>query len=142
MTGANLAGYAGRKFGAMGIEFGATNTWCNGTINRNVAFPGFADSDKGGFGATATQIVTEATWDQVIAGALLQPFGGLAYVHVSESPLVETGGAAALHVGASSIDDTYTSLGVRGATPVKIGDLDLTVNGLAGWQHAFGVLAP
>jgi outer membrane autotransporter protein len=81
-------------------------------------------------------------WDQVIAGALLQPFGGLAYVHVSDSPLVETGGAAALHVGTSSIDDTYTSLGVRGATPVKIGDLDLTVNGLAGWQHAFGVLAP
>jgi fibronectin-binding autotransporter adhesin len=59
MAGADLAGYAGRKFGALGIEFGAANTGYNGTINRNVAFPGFADSDKGNFGATATQIVTD-----------------------------------------------------------------------------------
>jgi outer membrane autotransporter protein len=146
MTGAHLAGYAGRKYGSLMVSFGAGNTWYNGSINRAAAFTGFVDADRGGFSATATQAFGELAWDQpmqvILPGAVAQPFADLAFVHVGESSINESGGAAALRVSGSTQDNAYTSLGVRAATPVQFGAVSLTPDGLLGWQHAFGTVAP
>lgn len=146
MTGAHLAGYVGRRFGAVGVDFVASNTWYSGTANRTVAFPGFTDSDSGGIGGTVTQTFGEVTLHQpvpqVLPGLLAQPFIGVAYAHVDSNGFGETGGAAALRVNASTLDDVYTTLGARAAVPFELAGVPLKADGMAGWQHTFGTVVP
>ena len=146
MIGAHLAAYAGRRFGELTINFGASNTWYSGTVTRSVAFPGFVDTDKGGISATTTQAFTEIAWDQplpeILPGALVQPFANLAYAHVNDGVFNESGGPAALSAPGSTDDNFYTSFGARGSLPVSVGGWDLKANGLVGWQHAFGITTP
>lgn len=75
-------------------------------------------------------------------GTTLEPFAGLAYVHLDLNGFTESGGSAALTSGGLTQDNTLTTLGVRASQDFSAGTARLAVRGSIAWQHAFGDLAP
>lgn len=71
----------------------------------------------------------------------VEPYAGLAHVHVHGDAFQETGNAGLR--GESSGDDvTFSTLGMRLRQPFMLGNRSANVDAGIGWQHAFGDTAP
>ncbi|TDT96439.1 outer membrane autotransporter protein [Azorhizobium sp. AG788] len=150
----DVALYAGGALAAVGpgtlnLRTGAAYAWHDIAMSRSAAFSGFANALTAGYGADTAQVFAELgygfTLEKTPLGRVgLEPFAGLAYVHLSTDSLTETFGAAALSVASSSFDTTLTQLGVRASAVVLPGPNlpAVDVHGLIGWQHAFGDTVP
>ena len=139
-----FAAYGGMQRGALGIRFGSAYSWQNIATTRNVAFPGFSDTDHASYDAQTVQVFGEAGYAMTHGPLALEPFADLAFVDLRTGGFTETGGAAALASGGSDYDTSYSTLGLRAATvlPWPAGSGALTVKGSLGWQHAFGTEVP
>ena len=138
-----LAAYGGRQIGALGLRAGASYGWHDVSTSRNVVFPGFSDATKGKYGANTAQLFGEigygVTWRQFA----FEPFAGLAYVNLHTDSFVEAGGAAALAGSGGTTDTTYSTVGLRAATPLPWRNLaGLVAKSSVGWRHAFGAVTP
>ncbi|PXX23835.1 outer membrane autotransporter protein [Burkholderia pyrrocinia] len=68
-------------------------------------------------------------------------FARLAFVHLNNHRMTESGGAAALQVEGGNNDAMFLTLGLRGTTQLDLGArMRLTLRGSAGWQHALAVV--
>jgi uncharacterized protein with beta-barrel porin domain len=67
---------------------------------------------------------------------------GFAYINVDTDGLTEDGGASALQGAGRSNAMTYATLGARGAVPVTVAKLPVTLSATLKWQHAFGDNTP
>lgn len=134
-----LAAYGGWAFEALRIRGGVAAGWHDVATARTVAFPGFADTTTAGYPALSLQAFGEAGWRVALGSATVEPFAGLAFVHLATDGFDEDGGPAALSGAAADRDLWVATLGVRGAATLLAGDgLDLSVRGMVGWRHAFG----
>ncbi|MBM1169788.1 autotransporter family protein [Microvirga arabica] len=72
----------------------------------------------------------------------LEPFLGLAHVHVSSHDVVENASPFRATGEVASFDTTYSTLGARlvATMPTEAGIV--TFKGMLGWRHAFGDVAP
>jgi len=72
----------------------------------------------------------------------LEPFVGLAHVHVSSHEIVENASPFRATGEVASFDTTYSTLGARlvATMPTEVGTI--TFKGMLGWRHAFGDFAP
>ncbi|WP_201834890.1 autotransporter outer membrane beta-barrel domain-containing protein [Microvirga zambiensis] len=72
----------------------------------------------------------------------LEPFAGLAHIHVSSHDIVENASPFRANGEVASFDTTYSTLGARlvAAVPTEAGLV--TFKGMLGWRHAFGDVAP
>ena len=84
----------------------------------------------------------EVALPMAIGAAALEPFAGLAYVHVATGSFAESGASAGLSSAGSSDDVGYTTLGTRAAVTFDVGGMQLTPHGSLAWQHAFGDVTP
>lgn len=139
----DLALYGANRFGAVNLRYGASYTWHDISTSRGVALPGLYQSlsadQKGGTG----QVFGELGYGLKMAGgSVVEPFAGLAYVHLDLDGFTESGGSAALTSGGLTQDNTLTTLGVRASQDFSAGTTRLSVRGSLAWQHAFGDLAP
>ena len=76
-------------------------------------------------------------------GVAVEPFAGLAWVHLQTDDFTEKGGAAALTASSSSSDVGYTTLGLRLATNwVLQNGMVLMPRASLAWQYGFGDLTP
>ncbi|WP_009907713.1 autotransporter outer membrane beta-barrel domain-containing protein, partial [Burkholderia thailandensis] len=133
-----LGAYAGWQPGALGVRVGAAHAWHRGGVDRAVQYGTVAESETTTLHAETTQVFGEAGYQLALGGAAtVEPFFGIAYVHLKNEGTTETGGAAALRVQEGNHDVTFSTLGVRGETRLGLTSrLQLTLQGSAGWQHA------
>lgn len=127
----------------MSLRSGAAFSWHSIDVNRTIAFPGFFDRTSTRYDGDTAQVFGEVGYGVALGGVAIEPFAGLAYVHLRTAGFTETGGAAAL-IGAGNREEVgYGSLGMRAATHYLLqSGMVLTPRISAAWQHAFGDVTP
>ena len=140
---AHLAAYAAAGFGAWKVRTGAAFAWNTISTDRTIAFPGFADQAHADYGAGETQLFGEIGYGMAFGRLAVEPFAGLAWVHLGTQSFTESGGAAALAGAAADEDVGYTTLGTRIATREFLANgMVLTPHASLAYQHAFGNVTP
>ena len=138
-----VAGYAGTNIGAWNLRLGGTYAINSVDTIRSIVFPGFMDRATARYNAGTGQMFGEIGYGTAIRSVALEPFAGLAGVHLNTADLTESGGAAALTARGSAEDTGYTSLGIRAATAYPLANgMMLVPRGSVAWQYAFGELNP
>ncbi|WP_178130500.1 autotransporter domain-containing protein [Reyranella sp. CPCC 100927] len=139
----HLALYGGARFGALGLRLGAAHTWHSSDTSRSLSLPGLADTPRADTKARTTQLFGEAGYALGLGGVAVEPFAGLAWVHLNSNRFGERGGAAALRAASGSDSNLFSTFGVRAASAVWREDNKvLTLRGTLGWRHAFGDVTP
>ena len=103
---------------------------------------GFSDRLTGQDNAGLAQAFAEAGYTLNAGAATLRPFVSLAYMRLRADAAQETGGAAALASSAQTTEAGVTTLGVRPSIPLSLGPVQARLEGMVGWRHALGALAP
>jgi len=137
-----LAAYAGGPVGSFALRAGGTWSWNDIEARRAVVFPGFASLQEASYDGDVGQLFAELAHPFRSGSTAVEPFAGLAWVHLSTDGFTEAGGAAALAVRGSNQDVGYSTLGLRAATTVSLGSVLVTPRASAAWQYAFGDTTP
>lgn len=135
---ASVGAYGATRLGGFTLSGGGAYAWHSTDMDRSVAFTGFTDSLSSDYDAHSVQLFAEAAYGIGLGRVRLEPFAGVAYVHLDTDGFTETGGAAALTSPGWTDDTTFTTVGLRGATAVRISSLAARLSGGVGWRHAFG----
>jgi outer membrane autotransporter protein len=133
-----LGVYGGGEWDAFAFKGGIAHSWHSLDTSRSVAFTGFSDSLGASYSARTLQAWGEAAYSFEAGAVRLEPFANLAYVNLSTDSFTETGGAAALMAASNTVDETFTTLGLRAEADVRLGSANATLRGMLGWRHAFG----
>lgn len=139
----HLGLYGGSRLGTVTLRGGGVFTWNTIDTDRTVAFTGFSETLSANYGGRTFQAFGEAGYSVELDRARIEPYAGVALIHLSTDRFTETGGAAALTVSGDETTTTTTTLGVRGETEVEFAPsrMALLSAGLA-WRHAFGDVTP
>ena len=138
-----VAGYAGTSVGAWNLRLGGTYGINSVSTTRQIAFPGFMDRDTVRFNAGTGQVFGELGYGTAIQSLAVEPFAGVAYVHLDTAGFTESGGVSALSTSGASQDTGYSSLGVRAATAYTLWNgMMLIPRATVAWQYAFGDINP
>ncbi len=138
----HLALYGGGQLDAWALRGGAAFTAHSIDTDRAIVFPGFFDAAKASYDGHTAQVFGEIGRGFALGPVALEPFAGLAYVHLDTGHFAETG-SAALSGGGDALATAFTTLGLRGEGAVALADgKPLTVRGTLSWRHAFGDVRP
>jgi outer membrane autotransporter protein len=138
----HLGTYAGTMLDDIALKLGASYSWNALSTERVVAIGDFVNDLTAFTNAGTTQLFGEAGQSFAFDGFTAEPFANLAYVNLRTGNFRETGGDAALSSQANTMEDTFTTLGVRPATDFSIGSFALHADGMLGWRHTFGDVTP
>ena len=139
----HLGGYLGGMAGAFALRGGGMWAWSDVDTSRAVVFPGFYERQKASYDADTGQLFGEVAYPTQMGGIALEPFGGLAFVTVDTDSFRERGGPEASLRGRNLDQDVgYTSLGVRAATTMMLGAMQVVPHISAAWLHAFDDVTP
>jgi fibronectin-binding autotransporter adhesin len=138
----HLGVYGGAQWGALGLRTGAAYTWQDVSTGRSVNFAGFGDSPSASYNAGTAQIFGDLGYRIDAGRYAFEPFVNVAYVRQRTDSFTEDGGAAALHSPGDRSDVTFSTLGTRVSTTIKLGSMEGRLRGSLGWRHAFGDDAP
>jgi outer membrane autotransporter protein len=137
-----LAAYAGGSLGPVVLRTGGAWGWSDIDTSRAVIFPGLYEREQSSYGGNTEQLFGEAAYPILIGCAAVEPFGGVAFVHVSTDSFHERGDVAALRGTSEDDDVSYSTLGLRVAATWHVSDLLVVPHASAVWQHAYGDLTP
>lgn len=138
-----VALYAGTSFGPRNIRFGGSYAFSQVDASRTIAYPGYFEQAKADYNAGVGQVFAEVSQAFAAGQVALEPFAGLAYVHVATDSFTETGASAGLSADSSSSGLGYSSLGIRAATTMQLASgMALKPHAGLTWQHAFGDVTP
>ena len=138
-----LGGYAGGMAGPVALRGGGMWAWSDVDTSRAVVFPGFYERQKASYDADTGQLFGEVAYPTQMGGMALEPFGGLAYVSIDSDTIRESGGPLASLSG-GNIDQRvgYSTVGLRAATTMHWGAMQVVPHVSAAWQHAFDGVTP
>lgn len=134
--------YGAASVDALRFTFGASYSYADIDSDRTIDISPLSQTLKGSYDASTVQAFGEAAYAFTFDTAMIEPYAGLAQVHVSTDGFTESGGTAALGVDDADMDVTYMSLGVRAAQRFALGDRSALLSGQIGWRHAFGDVTP
>jgi outer membrane autotransporter protein len=137
-----LGGYLGGMAGAFAMRGGGMWAWNDIDTSRAVIFPGFYERQKASYDADTGQLFGEVAYPTQMYGMALEPFGGLAYVSIDGDNFQESGGPLASLRGSADQDVGYSTVGVRAATTLYWGAMQVVPHISAAWQHAFNGVTP
>ena len=138
-----VGAYAGGKLGAINVRGGGSYSYDRIDTSRTIAFPGLTDSTHAHFHGGVGQLFGEVGYGLAMGNIALEPFAGLAYVHVQDGSFRESGGLAALSASSAHENLGYSTLGLRAATFIPLANgTALVPRGSVQWQHAFGDVTP
>lgn len=138
-----LALYAGGSFGNWKLRGGLTYSFDDVSAGRTIAYPGYAQQASTSYDGGTAQVFGEVGYGFALDKVALEPFAGLAYVHVDANDFAETGASAGLAGSAGSMDIGYSSLGLRMATKMALpNEMALEPHAALSWQYAFGDTTP
>jgi uncharacterized protein with beta-barrel porin domain len=116
---AHLAGYLAAHSGPWNLRTAAAS-FSDPDVNRSMVFPGFVGTATADNSASTALIFGEVGYGVAVGQVALEPFAGLAYVHLNTDSFSETGGAGfanGLLSGSDSIENIgYSTLRGRAAT--------------------------
>ncbi|WP_446653481.1 autotransporter-associated beta strand repeat-containing protein [Blastomonas sp.] len=121
-TGGGL--YAGVHSGGVSVGMGASVTGVDLTAVRNIALPGFAETNRGRGDGRAVQGFAELSYAIEAGNATYRPFASVAVGEFKLDALTETGGAAALSVRRQSYRSGSVTVGADGT--VRMGRVNLS----------------
>jgi subtilase-type serine protease len=119
---ASSAGIDSGSFGAIKLRAGGSATFASIDVSRTIAFPDFSDTTRAHFSGSTGQAFGEIGYGMAFDRLAVEPFAGLAYVHVGTGSFQESGGLAALPGSSNTENIGYTSLGLRAATVWMLSD--------------------
>lgn len=137
-----LGVYGGAEWNNLGLKLGAAYGWNGVTASREVSFAGFSESLSADYDSGTAQVFGELGYTIAAGPASFEPFAALAHVNVHTGAFTEEGGDAALSSAARDTALTFATLGLRASVGVRLFDLDVKANGMAGWQRAAGDVTP
>lgn len=138
----HLGAYGGWRQDGWGLRFGAAHSWHEIDTSRTIAVGGFGDSARTGYDAGMAQAFAELG-RRIDAGAVaIEPFGSLAYAHLRMDGFTESGGTAALTSGSSTLDATFTTLGLRAGMGFDLGGTEAALQAGVAWRHVVGDVTP
>ena len=137
-----LAGYAGGSLGPIALRSGGAWGWHDIDTSRAVVFPGFSEREEASYSGDTGQLFGEAAYPLLMRSVALEPFAGLAFVHVDTDGFHEREGVAALKGTGGNEDVGYSTLGLRLARTMHIEDMLITPHAAIAWQYAFDNLTP
>ncbi|MFG1433028.1 autotransporter outer membrane beta-barrel domain-containing protein [Xanthobacter sp. V2C-8] len=138
-----LALYAGTGSGPWSLRLGGAYAFNQIDAERTIAAPGFFQQANANYDGGTGQVFAEVGYSFALQKLAIEPFAGLAYVHVGTNGFTETGASAGLSGSSGSMDVGYSSLGLRVATTVELpGGMALEPHASATWQYAFGDTSP
>lgn len=132
----HLGAYAAREQDAMRLSLGGAYSWHRISTRRELHYELFADRQKSKRDAQSLQLFGEAAWQLPLPALTLEPFAGLAYVHLGSERFKEQGGATSLRGGADNREAWLSTLGMRAGKQLQFSSgpaLDLSAS--LGWQH-------
>jgi outer membrane autotransporter protein len=138
----HLAAYAGGRISELALRAGGAWTWHDIDTTRTVVFPNFLDRTEASYDADTGQIFAEAALPMGMGDTAIEPFAGIAYVHVNTGGFTESGGLSALTAAGSDEDVGYSTLGLRAAATMRIDGVQVTPRASIAWQHALGDVNP
>lgn len=121
-TGGGL--YAGVNTNGVSVGMGASVTGVDLTAVRNIALPGFAETNRGRGDGRAVQGFAELSYAIEAGNATYRPFANVAVGEFKLDALTETGGAAALAVRRQSYRSGSVTIGADGT--VRMGRVNLS----------------
>lgn len=139
-----VALYGVTSTGPWSLRLGASYAFNQIDTARTIIFPGFLQQANAQYDGGTTQVFAEAGYGFALQAIALEPYAGLAWLHLVTDGFSETGaGIANLTGGSTASDLGYTSLGLRAATSMALtGGMALSPHVSAAWQYAFGDLNP
>ena len=138
-----LAVYAGTSAGPWNLRFGASYAFSQIDAARTIAYPGYSDEAKAEYNAGTAQTFAEIGYGFAVQSLAIEPFANLAWVNLRTEDIDETGASAGLAGPSASSNVGYTSLGIRAATSIAVGEgITLQPHASLAWQSAFGDVAP
>ncbi|WP_246251968.1 autotransporter domain-containing protein [Ancylobacter pratisalsi] len=138
-----LALYAGTSSGPWNLRLGASYAFNQIDASRTIAYPGYAEQANADYDGGTAQVFAEIGYGFAVQQLAIEPFAGLAYVHLHTDSFSETGASAGLTGSSSSMDASYSSLGLRAATTLELSNgVALQPHAAVTWQHAFGDITP
>ncbi|WP_127091999.1 autotransporter-associated beta strand repeat-containing protein [Aquabacter cavernae] len=134
--------YAGARSGPWSLQLGAGYSWHDVGVSRTVSFPGYLGTNSADYTAGLAQAFGELGYAVAAGSVTVQPFAGLAYVHLDGGSGTEAGSSSALVFSSSAMDTLYTTLGVRAGADIAVAGRTLSPGLTLGWRHAFGDTTP
>ena len=135
---AHLLGYLGVRKGGFGLRAGVGYSNASVETTRNPAFAGFAQGLNGSYDGETLQAFGEAGYQLPLGGGSVEPIAAVAHVSAKTNAFTEVGGSAALHSESKREGRTTSTVAMRFATSTSG---KFRVDGMVGWQHAYGDLA-
>lgn len=139
----HVAAYGGVNVGNFNLRAGAAYAFHTIDTDRMIAFPGFADRATAHYDGNTGQIFGEAGYGFAFGNIAVEPFAGVAWVRVNTDAATERALAAGLNIAGTTFEVGYSTLGVRAASMIPVGDgMMLIPRASAAWQHAFNSVTP
>ncbi|WP_176141656.1 autotransporter-associated beta strand repeat-containing protein [Sphingopyxis flava] len=133
----HLGAYGAGQWGGFGLQVGADISWHDIDASRQVNFPGFSDSLESAYSARTGQLYGRMSYALSAGSVTFTPFGEIAHVWHSSERFAETGGPAALEAEKVDTSVTFSTLGLRMATEIDLGQSRAEFGAEIGWRHAF-----
>ncbi|QAA92800.1 autotransporter outer membrane beta-barrel domain-containing protein [Pollutimonas thiosulfatoxidans] len=143
---ASVALYAGRNFksaaGTLQTLLGAAYTTAQVSTTRHASVHGDTQRLRADYRASAMQTFGELGFAMPAGSGTLAPFAGLSATWLRTPAFSESGGTAALHSSGSRSSIVSTTLGLRGALPLRLNQTEAQLHGSVAWRHSTGDLTP
>ncbi|WP_262529013.1 autotransporter outer membrane beta-barrel domain-containing protein [Agrobacterium tumefaciens] len=124
---------------ALNFRSGLAHTWHDLSMNRNVAFPGLSDRLSSEYDASTLQLFAEVGYELNMDRSIFEPYANAGFVHFNSDEFGEVGlTAAPLSVTSATMNTWFTTIGLRAATELDIGETLVTARGDIGWRHSYG----
>lgn len=137
-TSYHVGVYGGAQWAGFSLRSGLAYGWSDIETRRHVSFGGFSDNPTAAYSGQTIQAFAEAAYALDSGPVSTEIFAGLAHVYQHLDGFTETGGAAALSSRAMDAQTTSTTLGLRSAYDVSLGDMEGVLKGAIGWRHTSG----
>ncbi|WP_175493904.1 autotransporter outer membrane beta-barrel domain-containing protein [Microvirga guangxiensis] len=135
--------YGSAAFGALNLRGGVAYAHHEVDMVRDIRFTGFSGTNRSDSSVDSIQAFGEVGYEIMLSDrVMLEPFAGLAHVHVAGRGVWEEGSELAVTGDVHSFDTTYSTLGARLVATMPTSAGAITFKGLLGWRHAFGDIVP
>ncbi|UOK69199.1 autotransporter outer membrane beta-barrel domain-containing protein [Ancylobacter polymorphus] len=138
-----LAAYAGANFDAFRLRGGASYGWSSIDTTRSVAMLSLFENPLGSYDGSTANIFVEAAYAVEAGGVAFEPFAQMAWSWIDTDSFTETGAfTSGLASSGLSYDVPYSTLGLRLATTLAMGEGTVTPHASIAWRHAYGDITP
>jgi len=137
----HLGGYAVRQDGPLALRLGAIHSRHDGQNQRGVDidFLNYKQQLKGRYTAQSQNAFAEMGYTLGSDAFSAEPFASIGYQRYQRDAFKETGGDAALNVGAQTQENLSSTFGVRLATDYRFDQhMSLTPYLETHWKHLYG----